>query len=289
MPAPEKSSLKNEIKTLGVIAGGGDVPARLVESCDEAGIDVFIVAFEGQTDPALVKGRHYMMTRLGAAGKIIDTLRTHNIKDLVLIGSIRRPGLSELMPDMRTAQFFTRIGLRAVGDDNLLKAVRDELEKEGFAIHGVQEFVANLLAKEGPVGRYEPKKADWPDIERGLEAALEIGRLDIGQSVIIQDGIILGVEAAEGTDELIRRCAPSQRKGRGAILVKACKPQQDHDFDLPTIGPETVRLCAESGFAGIVIQAGCGILLSPREVAGLADKNKMFVFALDPEKQYHAA
>ncbi|PJB73056.1 MAG: DUF1009 domain-containing protein [Alphaproteobacteria bacterium CG_4_9_14_3_um_filter_47_13] len=292
MPAPEKSreksSLKKTIPTLGIIAGGGIVPQLLLHACDKAGQDVFVIAFEGQTDPEILKNRPSMLTRIGAAGQIIRTLRSRDIKDLVFIGSVRRPGLVGLKPDLRTAQFFTRVGLRAMGDDTLLKAVRHELEKEGFTIHGVQEFVDDLVAVAGQVGRLAPKKQDWPDIERGLAVAQTLGQLDVGQSVIIQDGIVLGVEAAEGTDELIKRCRLYQRHGsRGALLVKTCKPQQDRDFDLPSIGVETVRMCAENGVSGIVIQAGRSLLINPQDVASLADHHKIFVIALDPESRGH--
>lgn len=291
MPATEKSSLNNRtIKTLGVIAGGGNVPALLLQACDAAGQDVFLIGFEGQTDPAITQGRQFMMTRLGAAGQIVNTLHSHEIKDLVFIGSIRRPSLSELKPDMRAARFFARVGMRAIGDDNLLKAIRYELEQEGFNIHGVHEFAENLLALAGQIGRYGPKKSDWPDITHGFRVARELGRLDIGQSVVIQDGLILGLEAIEGTDELIRRCAGYRRHGhRGPLLIKACKPQQDHDLDLPTVGPETVRICAESGVSGIVIQAGKSLLIAPQDVAALADRHKIFVVGIDPEEVDHAA
>lgn len=286
MSAPEKSSLKSsvdhqEIKHLGVIAGGGDLPEKLLYACDQAGIQVFIIAFENQTDQSLFEGRQYMLTRLGAAGKIINTLKSHDIRDIVMIGAIRRPSLMELKPDIRTAQFFTRLGLRALGDDGILQALRHELEEEGFKIHGVQRFVADLIAGKGPVGRYKPKKGHGIDIERGIEISQQLGALDVGQSVIVQEGIVLGVEAAEGTDELIRRCKNLKRKGRGGVLVKTCKPQQDTDFDLPTIGPETVRLCAGAGLSGIIIQAGHSLLLQPQDIAALANQHKMFVMALD--------
>ncbi len=289
MSASQKSSVAKDIKRLGIIAGGGSVPERLLHACDKKGQEVFIVGFEGQTDPEILKGRKYMLTRLGAAGQILQTLQSHDISDLVLIGSIKRPSVMELKPDMRTAQFFAKIGLKALGDDGLLKAMRSELENEGFIIHGVQDFVQDLLTAPGAVGKHKPKKADQSDIDRALEVSTQLGTLDVGQSVIVQEGIVLGVEAAEGTDELIRRCKSYKRKGRGGVLVKTCKPQQDHDFDLPTIGPETVRLCADSGLAGIVIQAGYSLLIDPQKVAELADKHKMFVIGVELEEKRHAA
>jgi DUF1009 family protein len=285
---------ESRIKTLGIIAGGGALPARLVHACKQRDIEMFLVGFEGQTDPALCEGHNYLMTRIGAAGQIIKTLKAHHIKDLVLIGSIRRPSLVELKPDLRTAEFFARLGLRSLGDNDLLRALREELENEGFTIHGVQEFAEDLLAGEGIIGRYKPKKADQVDIDRGIELSQMLGAYDVGQSVIVQEGIVLGVEAAEGTDSLIRRCSALKRKGRGGVLVKTCKPQQDHDLDLPTIGPQTVLNCAEAGLAGIVIESGHSLILDCQKVVELANKNKMFIVGIkvnskDGSGKKHAA
>jgi DUF1009 family protein len=276
------------ITRLGIIAGGGSLPERLVRVCDEKNIEIFLIGFEGQTDPALLQGRNHMVTRIGCSGKIINTLKAHHFRDLVWIGALRRPSLKELRPDLRTARFFARVGLRALGDDGLLKAARDEFEKEGFVLHGIQEFAADLVVDAGRVGTLEPKDTDWVDINRGLEVSQALGALDVGQSVVVQQGIVLGVEGAEGTDELIRRCAGYRRRPHelGGILVKTCKPGQDIAFDLPTIGPRTVRNCAEAGLHGIVFHAGKTLLPDAQEVAELADKYKIFVIGLDPARKH---
>ncbi len=273
-----------KVETLGIIAGGGALPERLLHSCDRRGIQPFVIGFEGQTDPMICKGRNHLWTRIGAAGQIINTLKSHGISDLVLIGSMRRPSLPELKPDIRTARFFARLGLRAFGDDGLLRAIREELEAEGFIIHGIQEFAHDLLAGEGAIGRHKPRRTDWVDIDRGIEISRMMGALDIGQAAVVQEGIVLGVEAAEGTDELIRRCAKLRRTGRGGVLVKTSKPRQDENLDLPTIGPRTITLCAEAGFAGIVVQAHHSLLIDPQEIADTANKHGLFVLGVDLAK-----
>ncbi|NCC21813.1 MAG: LpxI family protein [Alphaproteobacteria bacterium] len=278
---------QDQIETLGVIAGGGVLPERLLHACDKRGIVPFVIGFEGQTDPLICKGRNHLWTRIGAAGQIINTLKSHGIRDLVLIGSMRRPSIHELKPDIRTARFFARLGVRALGDDNLLRAIRSELEAEGFVIHGVQDFAHDLLVGEGPIGRVRPRKIDWIDIDRGIEISRMMGALDVGQATVIQEGIVLGVEAIEGTDELIRRCAKYKRAGRGGVLVKTCKPRQDEDLDLPTVGPNTVRLCAEAGLSGVVIQAHRSLLIDPQEVADIANRHNIFVIGLDILKVAH--
>lgn len=285
MPAATESSIsRDNITKLGIIAGGGSLPERLLHACDRRGIEVFIVGFEGQTDRTLMRGRVHMITRLGAAGRIIETLKAHGVQDLVMIGSIRRPGLAELRPDLRTIQFFAKRGFRALGDDGLLTALRQELEEEGFRIHGVQRFVDDLVARAGIMGTVKPKKSDMADIRRGFEVLKITGAADVGQSVIVHEGIVLGLEAAEGTDELIRRCAHYRSGPRGGILVKAAKPGQDRDLDLPAIGPGTVHTCMEAGVTGIAFQADNCLVIKPQQVADLADHHKIFIGGFDPEK-----
>lgn len=269
---------------LGVIAGGGEVPRYLLQSCDKKDIRTFLVALDGQADTALTDGREHITAPLGAAGYIIKTLQNRDIRDLVLIGAVRRPSFTELKPDIKTAGLLTKIGLSLLGDDGLLKAIRKELEHEGFRLHGVHEIAPDLLAQEGVIGRYKPSGTDRDDIAKGFEAARQLGYLDIGQSVIVQNGIILGVEAAEGTDALIKRSGGLKRKGGGGVLVKRCKPQQDKDLDLPTIGPNTVRECAAAGLAGIAVHAGQSLVFDIEEIKKQADKHRIFVTAVDPEK-----
>lgn len=270
---------------LGIIAGGGALPARLVQACLAKGIKPFIIAFDGQTDPRSYEGQAHLLTRLGAAGQIIETLKNHNIRDLVLIGSIRRPSLAEMKPDLRTAQFFAKIGLKALGDDGLLTALKHELQEDGFTLHGVQDFIDDLLVPVGVIGKHKPSQTMMADITRGLIVSQALGAQDVGQSVIVQEGIVLGVEAIEGTDELIRRCQAYKRDGRGGVLVKSCKPQQDKTLDLPTIGPDTVRLAAETGLSGIAVQAGAALLSEPDAVKILADQYKIFVIGIERDER----
>lgn len=257
---------------LGIVAGGGQLPKKLAEFCESKNIPVFIVGFENQTDPALLEGRAHEMTRLGAAGQIISILHEQGCSELVMIGSIKRPKLAELRPDLRTASFFAKLGMRVLGDDGLLKAIRAELEDEGFIIHGIHEIMDDLLMPPGVLGRIAPDDAQQKDIVLGLKASKKIGRQDIGQSVVVLDGDILGVENERGTNDLIRRSARA-----GAILVKSSKPQQDRKLDMPTIGTETIKLCASLGYAGIAAEAGDVLVVDREEMVALADQSGLFV------------
>lgn len=262
---------------LGIIAGGGALPARLVEACKRDNRAFFVLGFKGQTDAALMKDIPHGWTRLGATQHAIEILKENGVDDVVMAGAIRRPSLAELRPDWRTLQVFARLGAKALGDDALLKAVARELEKDGFRILGAHVIEPALLTAKGVAGKHAPTAEHRADMETGIAVARVIGQMDIGQAVVVQQGIVLGVEAAEGTDALLARCRVLKRKGRGGVLVKSSKPQQDARFDLPTVGVRTVIRAFEAGLEGIAVEAGKSLLLDKDEVARAADKLGVFV------------
>lgn len=269
---------------IGLLAGGGSLPEALVQACEAQGIDVFIVAFEGQVEDTLcAKGRSHVSLRLGQAEKILSALRREGVEDLVLIGSIRRPSLMELLPDIKGAKIFARIGMKSAGDSDVLSALRVVLEEEGFTLHGAHRFMGGVLTPAGGIGAFSPDEGQMLDIARGVGVVRALGTLDVGQGAIVQEGVVLGVEAAEGTDALIVRCGALQRKGRGGVLVKLCKPQQDEDLDLPTIGPDTVAAAVKAGLSGIAVHAGKSMMAGREELVRLADKYKIFIIGIDPE------
>lgn len=258
-------------RVVGLIAGGGALPALAADSCRRRGQGIFIVALEGHADPDLGHERDCLRITLGQAGSGIAELKRRGIRDLVLIGSVRRPGWSELAPDWRTLKFLTRLGTRALGDDGVLKAVRAELEHEGFVLHAVQDFMGDLITPEGVLGRHRPDAGQQADLRRGFDVSQLLGAADVGQSVVVQNGIVLGVEGAEGTDALIRRCASLHRQGRGGVLVKTCKPGQDTALDMPMAGPETIKVAAESNLSAVALHAGRSLSIARDEMIRLAD------------------
>ena len=262
---------------LGIVAGGGRLPQRLVESCRAAGRDVFVLALEGAAEPETVRGVPHAWCRIGGAVKGLSLLRENNVTELVLAGSVRRPSLGTLRPDWRAAKLFARIGYRSLGDDGLLSAIVSELEKEGFRVIEPDQLLDGELVGTGPLGTVQPNPQSEADIERGLRIACALGALDIGQAVVVQQGLVLGVEAIEGTDGLLRRCAALRREGPGGVLVKIEKPGQERRADRPTIGPRTVALAAEAGLAGIAVEAGATIVLDRDEVISAANLAGLFV------------
>ncbi len=270
-------------QSIAIIAGGGIVPDIVAKACLEKKIDPFIVVLKGQADFDLYKKYPHIVNRIGAAGSIINTLKERGIKDLVIVGSIRRPSLVEMRPDFKTAEFFAKTGFKALGDDGVLKALRSFLEAEGFRIHGAHKIADILLMPKGVLGKHSPKKTDFIDIERGFEVSQILGGCDVGQSVVVQEGIVLGVEAAEGTDGLLKRIKNLTRKGRKGVLVKTCKPQQDRDLDMPAIGVDTIIAAAKADLAGVVVHANSSIIIDREAVIKTADKHKIFLLGFDLE------
>jgi DUF1009 family protein len=265
---------------LGIIAGGGGLPRRLIDSCRAAGRDIFVLALAGAAEPEAICDVPHAWCRLGAAKTGLALLRENDVTELVLAGAIRRPSLAALRPDRRAARLLARIGYRTLGDDGLLSAVVKELEEEGFRVIGPDQLLDHVLVPEGPLGALCPDAQAQADVERGLRVARALGALDVGQAVIVQQGLVLGVEAIEGTDELLRRCAKLGRDGPGGVLVKVEKPGQERRADRPTIGPRTVALASETGLRGIAVEADATIVLDRDEVISAADRAGLFVIGI---------
>ncbi len=266
--------------SLGILAGGGTLPARLIEVCRATGREVFVVAFEGQTDPASVAGVAHIWTHLGLAEQPFEALHEAGVEDLVMVGPISRPSLSELRLDRRSTRFFAKIGAKSLGDDGFLRAVIEALEEEGFRILGVDEILRDLVARIGPYGVHEPDAQAREDIDRGFAVGRALGAVDVGQAVVVQQGLVLGVEAIEGTDRLLSRCAELRRDGLGGVLVKVQKPGQERRVDLPSIGVQTVRSAAEAGLRGIAVEAGGALVIEPEAVGEAADAAGLFVVGI---------
>lgn len=271
-------------RKLGIIAGGGSIPKMLVKHCQKIGREFFVLAIEGNAEADLIDDNNipHQWIRIGQAGTGFKRLAEEQVKEVVMIGTIRRPSFKDLIPDIRTTAFFAKLGLKSIGDDGILRALVKEIEEEGMTVRGIHEVMSELLVKDGILGRYKPDKQAQEDLRRGLEVATELGRLDVGQAVVVQQGLVLGVEGIEGTDELIRRCGNYRRKGEGGVLVKLRKPQQDMRIDLPTIGARTIERAHETGLRGVVVHSGNGLIVNEAEVIRLADKYGIFIMGVNP-------
>jgi hypothetical protein len=282
MHAAQESKLSQPMK-VGIIAGSGRPPLLLAEALEREGHVPYIIALDGSAEPELYQTRKHLLVPIGRAGRIIKWLKENGVTELVLSGALKRPEWAKLKVDPRGLMFVAKVALKALGDDGLLRAIRFELEKDGFHLRGIHEFMPELLAPEGVLGSIEPLAEDQETIRLGYDAAKEHGRQDKGQSVVVQQETVLGLEGDDGTAALMARAAKIKSVGRGPILVKVCKPQQDLALDLPTIGINTVESAREGGYAGIAVEAGLTLIIDLANVVLLCDRYGLFIVGL-PKK-----
>jgi len=276
------------MRKLGLIAGGGSLPVEIAEHCERSGRPLFVVRLKGFAGTELAP---YAGAEVGIAelGKCFKALKRAGCEAVCLAGNVTRPDFSALIPDMRgLAALPAAIAAARKGDDALLRFLVGEFEKEGFAVEGAHEVMDDLSLPPGPLGRCSPPEAAGGDVQRALEVARAIGRLDIGQGAVVCDGLVLAVEAQEGTDAMLARVAelPEAIRGRpGAprgVLAKAPKPIQETRVDMPTIGLATVQAVARAGLAGIVGEAGRLLVLDREAVTALADELGVFILGVEP-------
>ena len=272
-------------ETLGIIAGGGELPLAIAEAAIGDGRSVFVVWLEGLVTAEDIQRFPHGVASLGELGKILRLLRGAKCSDVTFAGRVPRPQFSTLKLDARGALALPRVlAAAAKGDDALLRALLEIFEKEGFKVIGSDQAARDLLAPEGPLGRLEPTSQELADIAYARQVVAAMGALDIGQSAIVCEGLVLAVEAAEGTDAMIRRVAALPETIRGSlerrrgVMVKAPKPAQERRIDLPVVGRRTVELVADAGLSGIAIEAGASLIMNRRLVSDVADERGVFVF-----------
>ena len=272
---------------LGILAGGGALPALLVDRCIRAGRPFLVVAFEGQAEPGLVAPRAdgaalpHAWVRLGAAGRAVRLLRRAGASELVMAGRMRRPRLAQLWPDFWTLRFLVRNrGLKG-GDDALLRAIIAALAEEGFTVVGIDTLLPDLLAPAGVLGAVRPDAAALADVQAAITAALTLGARDVGQAAVARSGQVIGREGAEGTDALLAACVAGRPPERAGVLVKMAKPGQERRVDLPAIGPATVAAAERAGLAGIAVEAGAALIVERAAVVAAADAAGLFVMGVE--------
>ena len=276
MTAPQDNSPPK----LGIIAGGGALPARLAAAAKAAGRAVFVVMLDGHANDPTLESYPQITLRLGAAAKILDAMRAEDCVDIVLAGKVARPSFSAMRPDWRATKLLMKVGLKALGDDGLLRLVGQELEREGFRLIGAHEILTDLAVEEGVLGTVQPDEQAMSDAKHGLSVARILGQADVGQGCVVQQGLVLALEAIEGTDEMLRRSALYKREGVGGVLVKSAKPQQDKRLDLPAIGLKTIEESHKAGLRGIALLAGGTMIIDREAVLARADALGMFIVGL---------
>ena len=276
--APDPSS------PVGVIAGGGVMPFAVADSLAARGIGAVIFALKGACDPAgVARFRHHWIS-VGQIGKATRLFRSEGCRDLIFIGSLGRPALSDIRLDWGTLRVIGSVmaAFRG-GDDHLLSGIGRILEQDGFRMIGVKDAAPDLLMPKGCITNAAPDDAAAADIARGRQVLAALGPFDIGQAAVVIDGHVVAVEDIEGTDGLLARVAQLRNRGRirtrtgRGVLVKGPKSVQDLRYDLPTVGPRTVEAAAAAGLAGIAVAADNAIAAESQSMIEAADKAGLFV------------
>lgn len=273
-------------KKLGLIAGAGVLPERIASACARRGEPLHVVRLKGIAEPVLDDCAGETCA-LGEVGKVIRSLKDAGCDAVVLAGVVQRPDFTSLAVDWRGAALLPKlVAAAARGDGALLAALVDTLESEGLIVVGAEEATDELVAPKGALGRLHPGADDVADIAKAEAVIRALGPFDVGQGAIVAGGFVLAIEAAEGTDAMLERCARLSAalkggEGRRGVLVKRPKPGQELRVDLPTIGVETVRRAHAAGLAGIAIEAGVALIIDAEETSAEADRLGLFVYGFD--------
>lgn len=267
--------MQDQNDILGIIAGGGKFPLLLAEAARSQGTRVVAVAHKGETDPAL-DGKVDKITwvKLGQLGRIIDTFKRNDVHRALMAGTITKPRMfSGIKPDLKGLALMSKLAV--FHDDGILRAVADELSAYGIEIIPSTTCMPELLAPPGCLTRKKPTKGQKEDIALGWRIARELGRLDIGQCVVVRDKTVLALEAIEGTDETILRGGRLAREK--AVIIKISKPDQDLRFDVPTVGLKTIETMARVKASVLAVEAGKTLLFDKKSMIDRANETGMVI------------
>jgi len=274
---------------LGIIAGLGDLPVTIADQARERGESVYILRIAGFEEPRLADYPGEVVG-FGEIGRQMKLLKSAGCEKLVFAGIVKRPDFSALKLDMRGARLLPKVLMAArKGDDALLRVMVETVEKEGIKVIGAHEANRDLTMSRGVLAGPQPSEAALGDARRALQVAREVGRLDIGQGCVVCDGLVLAVEAQEGTDAMLARVSELAEEVRGregarrGVLAKAPKPIQERRIDMPTIGPSTLEGAARAGLAGIVLEPGGALVLERDALIARADALGVFILGLDQD------
>jgi DUF1009 family protein len=261
---------------IGLIAGGGQFPIVFSKKARLKGFEVYAAAYLNEADPDLKSHVDVMeWMQLGQVGKLLRFFKKNGVTHVVMMGGIQKTRIfKDIRPDFKAISMM--IGMKNSHDDAVLRAFANALEKEGIRVLESTFLLPELLAPEGCWTRKKPTRSQYKDMALGWQIAKEIGRLDIGQCVVVGGGSVLAVEAIDGTDATIRR---GGSLGRDAVVVKVCKPNQDFRFDIPATGVKTIEIMAESGVGALLLEAQKAVVFDREKMIDFADQKKIAIVA----------
>ncbi|MBU1228754.1 MAG: UDP-2,3-diacylglucosamine diphosphatase LpxI [Proteobacteria bacterium] len=266
-------------KVVGLIAGGRQFPVMVARGVKDAGHRLVVAGFSGHTNPEVYPlADVYRELKLGQLARLVEFFREHQVQEAMMAGAINKPGVMDIRHlDARAVKLL--FSLKGRGDDAILRAFTTLLEGEGMAVVSPQSYAPGLLTPPGVLTRRAPDEREWADLRAGALMARELGRLDIGQCVVLREGIVAAVEALEGTDAAILRGC--ELGGAGCVVVKVVKPGQEERVDLPSVGLDTVRLMAKAKASCLGVEAGKSLFFDLEATLSVADKAGIAIVGLD--------
>lgn len=279
MQVVQSANLKMETKIpkLAIIAGNGSIPFYLIEECNKIGREYCLIIIEGHGKELSEKYEPDYIVSLSKMGRAVKYVKNIGIKHILMVGGVKRPSLKNIIPDLWTAKFLTTISSKVSGDNSVLSKLTKALEREGFIIVAPEEVLPNLICPKGTLGKVKPNQQNNEDISTGYRIAKIIGANDIGQSIIIENGLVIAVEAAEGTDRMIKRSLNLKKEKKAGVLIKVIKPMQDKRIDRPVIGIDTIKAVKKAGLDGIALESNEILILNYSDVILYADEEGLFV------------
>ena len=276
--------MDNAGEKIGLIAGGGPFPVLFAQKARERGFEVHAVGFYNETDNRLSDHVADMETiHLGQVGRLIGFFKKRRIRSAVMVGAIKKPtSVMGIKPDIKALAMYARMR-KNTHDDRVLRMVADTLEQEGITVRPATFLMPELLSEPGRWTRRKPTRQEKSDIHLGWKMAKAIGALDIGQCVVVGNGMVLAVEAVDGTDSTIQR-GGALAGGASAVLVKVFKPIQDFRFDVPAIGAQTISTMHESGVRVLALEAGRSVVFDRARMIALADQYDITIIGLTDEQ-----
>jgi UDP-2,3-diacylglucosamine hydrolase len=275
--------MQTKIGKLAIIAGAGNYPLEIANYCEKSNIEYIILPIKGNfLESDYIQNKHIYPIEIGKVGKFLEILKNNNITDVILAGAVKKPSLNDIKVDFAGGKLLAKLlTKKMLGDNQLLTTVIKFIEQHGYIVRNTQEILPKILIEKGCLTKHKPSKQDFIDIDIACKVIQKIGELDIGQAVIVENKIIIAVEAIEGTDAMISRSAQLKiSNDKSGILYKSIKPGQDSRVDLPTIGINTLKMAIKANLRGIALQADTSIILQQEEVISLANKEGLFIIGV---------
>ncbi|BDQ36436.1 hypothetical protein SYK_07960 [Pseudodesulfovibrio nedwellii] len=270
--------MSESVKTIGLIAGGMQFPVLVAQGVKAKGHKLVVAGFTGHTNMDVVPlADVWMELKLGKLNKLINYLKSNGVENVIMAGTIEKPKVMDIRHlDMRAVKLV--LGKKNRGDSALLNLISGEFDKEGMQVVPAHKFLPELLTPEGVLTRREPDEQEWNDLRFSWKIAKELGRLDVGQCLVVREGVVAAVEALEGTDTAIRRGC--EFGGSGCVVVKVFKPGQQEEVDLPSLGMDTLKIMAEGKATCLGIEAGKSLFFDREAALEFADKAGISIVGL---------